>query len=108
MKLDFDKKQETEWVTHISMVHSTLEITYLTFEIAEMLFKAILIFSLGVLVGVFVIRSGKIGTKTAIILSLGFVGATFLYQYYSLIRLVCEFGGKTEKSFKKTNHKMLN
>ncbi len=48
-----------------------------------MLFKAILIFSLGVLVGVFVIRSGKIGTRTAIILSLGFVSATYLYQFFS-------------------------
>ncbi len=48
-----------------------------------MLFKAILIFSLGVFVGMFVIRAGRIGTKTAIILSLGFVGATCIYQYYS-------------------------
>ncbi len=65
-----------------------------------MLFKAILIFSLGVLVGVFVIRSGKIGTKTAIILSLGFVGATFLYQYYSPYQTcVRGLADKTEKSF---------
>jgi len=48
-----------------------------------MIFKALLIFCLGVLVGVFVIRPGKIGTTTAIIISIGFVAGTFLYQYMS-------------------------
>ena len=62
-----------------------------------MLFKAILIFTLGVLVGVFIFRSGRIGTKTAIILSLGFVGSTYIYQYYSsyqsCVRGFIETGG---------------
>ena len=48
-----------------------------------MIFKAILVFSLGVMVGVFLIRPGKIGSRTAIILSIGFVGATYFYQFLS-------------------------